>query len=210
MRQLIQCNYNRRDGLWVAGMLNLLHRVTPDVPFANIAQMVNCIGIIWSNKDATFLTASGEVFKLYANHAGDEYLPAKVECGVIPHKTALPVLDISATRSGERTVFFFVNRHYDAGLDVSCELEGVTGKQRFSAWEIYHDNPVQYNTPELQHEVTIHEINESFSFEDNVLRFNDEASFDPLHRTGTGNRLTSETFPFISGYSQCLDADAKE
>lgn len=166
MRQLIQCNYNLRDGLWVASMLNLLHRVAPDVPFANIAQMVNCIGIIWSNKDATFLTASGEVFKLYANHAGDEYLPAKVECAAIPHKTALPALDVSATRSGERTVLFFVNRHYDAGLDVSCELPRVTGKQRLSAWEIHHDNPVQYNTPQGPHKVTIRERTDGFAVEE--------------------------------------------
>lgn len=171
MRQLIQSNYNLRDGLWVASMLNLLHRVAPDVPFANIAQMVNCIGIIWSSKDATFLTASGEVFKLYTNHAGEEYLPATVESPAMPHKTELPVLDVSATRSGERTILFFVNRHYDADLDVSCDLPGVTGKQRLSAWEIHHENPVQYNTQESPHEVTILERNDGFSLEENVLRF---------------------------------------
>ncbi|HOH28402.1 MAG TPA: alpha-L-arabinofuranosidase C-terminal domain-containing protein [Candidatus Hydrogenedentes bacterium] len=163
MRQLIQCNYNLRDGLWVASMLNLLHRVALDVPFANIAQMVNCIGIIWSEKDATFLTASGEVFRLYANHAGDKYLPAKVECPEMPHKTALSVLDVSATRSGNRTILFFVNRHYDGAMDVTCDLQGITGKQNVQAWEIHHDNPVQYNTPQSPHEVAIREKKEDLS-----------------------------------------------
>lgn len=165
MRQLIQCNYNLRDGLWVASMLNLLHKVAPDVPFANIAQMVNCIGIIWSEKEATFLTASGEVFRLYANHAGDEYLPAKVQCPEMPHKTALPVLDVSATRSESRTILFFVNRHYDANLDVVCDLQCVKGKQRIQAWEIYHENPVQYNTPQSPHEVTISNRSDGLALE---------------------------------------------
>jgi len=31
------------DGLWVAGMLSMLHRHAPEMPLANISQMVNCI-----------------------------------------------------------------------------------------------------------------------------------------------------------------------
>ena len=54
LRDIVIANFNLRDGLWVATMLNLLHRFAPDVPIANIAQMVNCVGIIDSTARGNF------------------------------------------------------------------------------------------------------------------------------------------------------------
>ena len=160
---LIQSNYNLRDGLWTASVLNLLHRLAPHVPIANYAQLVNCLGMIWSDKDGTFLTAAAQVFKLYANHAGDQYLASEVDCSNVPHKSELPVLDFSATRSSDRTILFMVNRHFDSELDVSCVLKGCDSDGNVAAWEIHHPDPVRYNTVESPNDVTITEKRDGVS-----------------------------------------------
>ncbi len=161
---LIQANYNLRDGLWTATMLNLLHRLAPYVPIANYAQMVNCLGMIWSDKDATFLTASGQAFKLYSNHAGEEFLGSTVQSPPIPHKSSLPALDFSATRSGSRLALFLVNRHYDSELEVSCLLRQNRSSRLF-AWEMHHHDPARYNTVQAPAEVTIKEKREGVAME---------------------------------------------
>jgi alpha-L-arabinofuranosidase len=143
---VIETNFNLRDGLWVASMLNMFHRHAPDMPIANISQMVNCIGIICSSRLGTFLTPSALVFRMYTEHAGKELLPSRVECPALPHETELPVLDLSATRTGDRVSLFFVNRHYDMAVNASCRLPGIEVVPPVRFIEMAHPNPVQYNT----------------------------------------------------------------
>jgi len=142
----VEANYNLRDGLWVASMLNMFHRRAPEMPLANLALMVNCIGIICSSRKGTFLTPSALVFKMYTDHAGETLLPALVDCPVLPHDTGLPVLDLSATRTGDKLSLFFVNRHYDAAVNAACRLKGIEIISVDHHMEMSHDNPVQYNT----------------------------------------------------------------
>jgi alpha-L-arabinofuranosidase len=143
---VVEANFNLRDGLWVASMLNMFHRYALDLPLANISQMVNCIGIICSTSKGTFITPSGLVFKIYAEHAGDMLLSSHVDCPVIPHETELPVLDLSATRKENNLSLFLVNRHYDAAVKASCLLKGIKVISVDNYLEMSHSNPVQYNT----------------------------------------------------------------
>jgi len=156
-------NYNLRDGLWVATMLNLLHRHAPDIPMANISEMVNCMGVICSTSKGTFLTPSALVYRIYTEHAGQNLLPSAVKCPPIPHFTELPVIDISATRSENRLALFVVNRHYDAEVVADCLLKGNKIEPVSRRIEMSHPNPVQYNTFESPNEVRIIETTESIS-----------------------------------------------
>jgi alpha-N-arabinofuranosidase len=139
-------NYNLRDGLWVATMFNMFHRHAREMPIANIAQMVNLLGVIVSGKRGSFLTPSGLAFKLYTDHAGDELLPSSVACPHINLKPGLPSLDVSATRDGDRLAMFIVNRHYDAEAMVQCRIKGRVIEPLCNVRVIHHPNPVQYNT----------------------------------------------------------------
>lgn len=160
---IVQSNFNLRDGLWVASMFNMFHRFAPDMPLANIAQMVNCAGIIYSRSGGTFLTASALVYKIYTEHAGGELLPSNVDGPALPHKTELPVLDVSATRTDETVSLFMVNRHYDAGAVVACDLKGMEVAPDAARIELHHSNPVQYNTVKDPHAVQINESRETLS-----------------------------------------------
>ncbi len=158
---IFQANYNVRDGLWVAGMFNMFHRYAPDMPLANIAQMVNCLGIISSTHRGTFLTPSAMVFKIYTEHAGDELLQSRVDGPAIPHETGLPVLDVSATRSGDKVSLFAVNLHYDNEVVTTLNLKGLDIDPGAAIIEMSHENPVQYNTFSKPDEVRIRERSET-------------------------------------------------
>ncbi|HUT56041.1 MAG TPA: alpha-L-arabinofuranosidase C-terminal domain-containing protein [bacterium] len=160
---VIRANYCLRDGLWTAGMLNLFHRHAPELPIANIAQMVNCLGIITSTKEGTFLTPSALAFKLYTERAGESFLPSRVECPPLPHVSELPAVDLSATRSGDRLALFLVNRHYSSEARVSVSLDGMDAAPAAERREMGHRNPAQYNTFKKPDAVRIEYAPESLS-----------------------------------------------
>ncbi len=154
---VIKANYSLRDGLWTASMLNVLHRLAPEAPVANIAQMVNCLGLISSSEKATFLTPSALAFKLYTERAGDRLLPSTVNCPELPHDAGIPALDASATIEGERLALLLVNRHYDSPAEVELTLEGMRPLLPARRLTITHPNPVQYNSARAPEAVAIRE-----------------------------------------------------
>ena len=162
-KDIVLCNFNLRDGLWVATMLNMFHRYAPEMPLGNIAQMVNCLGVIQSTRKGTFLTPLGLVYKMYTDHIGENLMRSTVEVPPIPHKTQLPSLDISATRSEDNVAIFMVNRHYDAEIEVDCNLKGLDADPDAKRIEMNHRNPVQYNTISDPNAVKISESSERLS-----------------------------------------------
>jgi alpha-L-arabinofuranosidase len=162
---IVQTNYNLRDGLWSATMLNMFHRYAPYMPITNIAQLVNVLGIIITDERGTFLTPTALVYKLYTDHAGKDYLQSTVKCPKVAHGESLPVLDVSATRDDDRAAIFLVNRHYDSDLEVTLDLDGFEASGEISAWEIHHDNPVKYNTFRNPEEVVIKEFKDRLSLD---------------------------------------------
>ncbi len=142
----VKANYNLRDGLWCATVLNLLHQRAPDVPIANLAQMVNCLGIITSDRRGTFLTPSAWVFKLYAENAGARLVRFSVASPAIPHPSQLPAVDASVTISEDRVALFLVNRHLNSSVQLSGRLSGAEFEPEGQAIVLTHSNPVQYNT----------------------------------------------------------------
>jgi alpha-N-arabinofuranosidase len=155
-------NYNLRDGVWTASMLNLFHKNAPDIPITNIAQMVNCLGIIASTRKGTFLTPSALAFKLYTECAREELVKSSVDCPPIPHESGLPALDLSATRGNGKLALFMVNRHYCSEIIAECEFKGVRVEAGARRREIHHPNPARYNTFREPEAVRIEERSESF------------------------------------------------
>jgi len=142
----IHANYCLRDGLWTATMLNMLHRKAPAAPVANIAQMVNCLGIISSTEKGTFLTPSALAFRLYTEKAGEELMGCEVQTPPAPHESGVPALDVSATRAGDKLSIFMVNRHYDARARVAIRLPRPTKGLSLERTVMHHPDPVKYNT----------------------------------------------------------------
>jgi len=158
-------NFNLRDGLWVASALNMHHRHAPDLELANIAQMVNCLGIICSTEKGTFPTASALVYRIYVENAGNEVLPCGVNVPALPGAARLPALDVSATRQGGRLAIFMVNRHLDADIESTFELGGLQTAPSAKRIELHHPDAFKYNTVQEPQALQIRERNEMIQVE---------------------------------------------
>ena len=141
---IYQANYNLRDGIWTARMLSALHRRAADVPIANIAQLVNCLGIVTSDKRGTFLTPSALAFKLFTDNTGDELLDSDVKGPPIPHRSHLPALDCSATRGPNGLAVFLTNLHGSSAARVRLSLPAAAPLVKTVT--LHHEDRGQYNT----------------------------------------------------------------
>jgi alpha-N-arabinofuranosidase len=145
---VIRANYNLRDGLFVAAMLNGLQRRADRIPIANIAQMINCIGIIFVDEKGVFLTPSAWVFKMYTENAGQIYVSAKTDCDRIIGKEAdIPVLNVSSSRdrAGKILNLFVVNQHRTEDISTEIKLAGFNPETQAHVHELSHPDPLRFN-----------------------------------------------------------------
>lgn len=138
---VVQTNYNLRDGVFVSAMLNRLQRLADKVPIANLAQMVNCIGIIVSDERGTFLTPSAWAFNIYTQYALDRYLAPAMS-------SLTPGLEVSANRDekGERLSLFLVNKDRDKKINAFITLKNFIPKPEAELTSLWHKDPFKYNT----------------------------------------------------------------
>jgi alpha-N-arabinofuranosidase len=139
--ELHQTDYNLRDGIFVATVLNRLQALADKAPIANIAQMVNCIGIIISDRRGTFLTPSAWAFNLYTERNLDRYLKpalAKEAKG----------LDVSASRdeAGGKLSIFLVNQNKDQAVNAQISLSDFAPAPQAEIATLHSKNPLAYNT----------------------------------------------------------------
>jgi alpha-L-arabinofuranosidase len=187
----VYANYNLRDGIWAAASLNMFHRFAPDIPLANIAQMVNCLGVITSTNEGTFLTPTGLAFKVYTEKAGDTLLPSKVDCPNLPLGARWPSLDISATRRGNKISLFMVNLHLDKDIETDIEIKGLSVNQSANRTDLHHSDAFLYNTYDSPEAVRLNERTESLS----------------ISRAGTSSAFTVKLAPHSLS---CLELDVEE
>ena len=119
-----------RDALFVCGVFHAMHRLAGRVKVANIAQLVNVLGVITTRGDRVCRTALYYPFLMYSRLAQPVSVAAEIACesfesprfGGIPAMTNVPVVDCSVTASedGKTLVIFAINR--DPQEDVDCEI----------------------------------------------------------------------------------------
>ncbi|HXI17116.1 MAG TPA: alpha-L-arabinofuranosidase C-terminal domain-containing protein [Chloroflexota bacterium] len=127
--------YGLKDALFAAGAFNAMYRLCERVTMANLAQMVNALGMLHTTPDQLILSPTYHVFDLYANHTGRIVLDValQAEDGAArevfsadvsvksPGRPAptpkmvnnVPYVDVTATLSeaGDRLSVAVVNRH---------------------------------------------------------------------------------------------------
>ncbi len=141
--------YFLRDALGIAAGLHEMIRNSDIVFMANYAQTVNVIGCIKTSKTAAAFETTGLVLKLYREHFGT--IPVTITGDAYP-------LDVSAAWTSDRKslTIGIVNPTEDE-LELPMELKGakLTGKARL--WQIAHTDPMAYNEPGKEPNVTIKE-----------------------------------------------------
>jgi alpha-N-arabinofuranosidase len=147
--------YNLRDALWVASAFNIFHRMCRTVRMANLAQLVNMIAPILTNKNGLVLQTTYFPFQLYAEHCGNVALDALVRSEPFPKTAGVPYIDVSATTDSNRSklTLTIVNRHPTADIPVSIEIEGFHPRAEGVVYVVNGPNLDSTNTFDTPHNV---------------------------------------------------------
>jgi alpha-N-arabinofuranosidase len=158
--QLYEELYALKDALFIAGAFNALQRMCGIVRMANLAQMVNALGMIHVDGAGMVLSPLYHAFDLYANHTGatvfDTFALSDTfdthdqggPRGLGP-LTAVPYVDASATLREDRgrvLCLAVVNRHKDEAVECRIRLDGFSVGNSASVFELTGPAPDAHNT----------------------------------------------------------------
>ena len=139
-------NYALRDGLYAAVMFNHFQQQCASVTMANIAQLVNLLGVIETSPTSAYGTPIYHVFQLYRDHCGDQALETTVDSptydmagmGNIPPMLQTPYLSASATRDETSGVISLavVNRHIEQDILAEIAIAGAAPQANVAIWDI--------------------------------------------------------------------------
>jgi len=138
------------DGLFAAGVFITMHKLCQSVTMANLAQLVNVLGAIHTDRKGLYLTPIYRAFDLFVNHTGEIVLDVLInsESYNIEGKALLgnrkfklsnvPYLDASATlsRSKDKLCIAAVNYHLEEDIECSISLEGFSLKEEAKVYEL--------------------------------------------------------------------------
>lgn len=124
-----------RDGLYAAGMYNAMHRKCGLVGMANLAQLVNVLGAIYTTPTGLYVTPVYLANRLYVEHTGTISVRTEVDSptfaapaeAFLPARGAARYVDAQATldEAGERLYLAVINRHRHEPAEVRVEVEGA-------------------------------------------------------------------------------------
>jgi DUF1680 family protein/alpha-L-arabinofuranosidase len=141
--------YFHKDGLGIARGLHEYFRNSDIMFMANYAQTVNVIGCIKASKTAAAFETTGLVLKLYREHFGS--IPVTITGEAYP-------LDVSAAWTSDRKALTIaVVNPTENELELPMELKGVKLSGKGRLWQIAHSDPMAYNEPGKEPNVTIKE-----------------------------------------------------
>jgi alpha-N-arabinofuranosidase len=124
-RDILEEQYNLEDALVVGTFLNSFINHAHIVKIANMAQLVNVIAPIFTNKQGLFLQTIFYPLALVAGNSFGEALELLVESPTYSSQkhAKVPYLDVSAAYDDGALVLNVVNRHETEALSAAIELE---------------------------------------------------------------------------------------
>jgi len=143
--------YAQKDALFAAGIFLVLHRMCDIVEMANLAQMVNALGMIKTTDGEAVLTPLYHVFDLFVNHMGRTRLGLEIatECYSVKARSSLrgllsfevgnvPYLDGSATYDAVRNMLCLalVNYHDKRDLEVTIDVSDLDSARSATVHEL--------------------------------------------------------------------------
>lgn len=149
--------YLLRDGLYASGIFNVLYRHCQHVTMANLAQLVNVLGAIYTTPTGLFLTPIYLATKLHRDHGGPISLRTDVESPTfdarpmgrfMPARLGARFVDAAATLDQERGLLFLsvVNRHRREPAEVQIELDGATVQLEGSGHQLHGPSALSGNS----------------------------------------------------------------
>jgi len=154
--------YNLEDSLVVATFLNTFVNNAHIVKMANMAQLVNVIAPIFTNKEGLFLQTIYFPLALFANNSRGTALDLFIESPTYTsHKYGdVPYLDVSAAYDNGTVVLNVVNRSLDKPVEVHIDSQKGSFHGSYEVAEV--------NGPDIKAEntfgsVKVHTVNKSIT-----------------------------------------------
>ena len=153
---LLEEPYVQKDALFAAGIFLVLHRMCDIVGMANLAQMVNALGMIKTRSDAMVLTPIYHVFDLFVNHTGRTRLGIEIITDHYPIKAQsflkgllsfelekVPYFDGSATYDADRQMLCLalVNYHDKEPAEVEIDVSDLKVEKSGVVFELSSPDP---------------------------------------------------------------------
>jgi alpha-L-arabinofuranosidase len=143
-RTALEEQYNYEDALAMGMFLNSFIRHADVVKMANLAQLVNVIAPIFTNKQGLFLQTIYFPLAEYAKQKGHMALDALVESPTYDagRRRGLKYLDTSVTYNTQsKTVFINVlNRSEKRDIEAAVELVDAKAAGPVEVWELNHND----------------------------------------------------------------------
>jgi alpha-N-arabinofuranosidase len=142
VREQLEEIYNFEDALAMGLFFNSFFRHADVVKMANLAQMVNVIAPIMTNKDGIFLQTTYFPIAEYSKQRGNVALDVWVSAPTyrVGNRAPLPYLDVSASydNAGNAVYLNVLNRSKDR--DLSARIENQEGRlaAEMDVWELNH------------------------------------------------------------------------
>lgn len=140
-----------RDGLYAASIFNVLYRHSNQVGLANLAQLVNVLGAIYTTPTGYFCTPVYLACQLHREHSGALAVETEVSCSTfdaagmcfMPPRAGVPCLDAAATldEAGGRLYLSLVNRDPARPVDVAVEIDGAAAGRAASGRSLTGPGP---------------------------------------------------------------------
>ncbi len=161
---LVKTNYNLQDGLWTALLLQRLQKYSDKNPLCLWSELLNCVGMIQSDKDGVILTPIYWAMKMFVEHTYNLFIEdVKVKCDIfntkryfdIPKIQKIPFIDCSATSNLEedKLSIVLVNKHFTDKLRIVIDMRGYKPNNNGSIIELFSDSPFDYNTIENRNKI---------------------------------------------------------
>jgi alpha-L-arabinofuranosidase len=154
--------YNLEDALMVAVQLNSIIRHANTVKMANIAQLVNAIAPIFTNKEGLVLQTIFYPFEMYSKTCGDTALDvfwkgATFNGGAY---TDVRVLDVSASldEASQRVTVYVVNRSKSEPMETTITLAHGCFAELVQSYVVNGPDIKSENTFDTPHEVGVSEV----------------------------------------------------
>jgi len=141
--------YNLEDALVVAGFLNVFVRNADIVKMANMAQLVNVIGPIFTNERGLFLQTIYYPLQLFAQNVKGTALNVLVDSPTYRNASSafgpsqgsasqgeVPYLDVSAALNGNEIVICVVNRNKDDAITTDIISQEGNFAGNFEVYEV--------------------------------------------------------------------------
>ena len=141
--------YNLEDALVVAGFLNVFVRNADIVKMANMAQLVNVIGPIFTNERGLFLQTIYYPLQLFAQNVKGTALDVLVDSPTYRNESfavgsnegtaaqsTVPYLDVSAVLNGNEIVICVVNRNKDNAITTDIISQEGNFAGNFEVYEV--------------------------------------------------------------------------